>query len=56
MKLYRLECCDQDGNIEVNGYFLSNIHAEEQKQRMDLYPENIRYGIKQVVIEIETED
>ena len=56
MKLYKLECCDQYGNQEDNGYFINKKNAEKAKEEMDNYPMNTKYGIKQAIIEIETED
>ena len=56
MKLYKLECLNEDGHIEENGYYLDKKNAELAKAEMDGYKRNIKYGIKQNVVEIETED
>jgi len=56
MKLYRLECLNEDGNIEENGYFLNKENAEKAKSDMDSWKRNGKYGIYQNIIEIETED
>lgn len=56
MKLYRLECLNEDGDIECNGYYLNKENAELVKAEMDGYRMNTRYEIKQNIVEIETED
>ena len=56
MKIYKLECLTEDGNIEVNGYFFNIENAEKKKDEIDQYPMNTRYGIKQSIIEIDTKD
>ena len=56
MKLYRIECLNEDGHIECNGYFLQKENAEKACAEMDEYPMNKKYGIKQQIVEIETED
>ena len=56
MIFYRLECLNEDGDIEENGYFIKKENAELSKKEIDGYKRNIRYGIKQNIIEIETED
>ena len=56
MKLYRIECLTEDGNIECNGYFLQKENAEKAGAKLDEYPRNKRYGIIQQIVEIETED
>jgi hypothetical protein len=56
MKLYKLECYDQYGNYECNGYYLIIENAKEVKKEHDNYKSNLKYGIKQMIVEIETED
>ena len=56
MKLYKLECLNEDGNIECNGYYLNKQNAELDKAEMDKYRRNIKYDIKQHIVEIETKD
>ncbi len=56
MKLYKLECLNEDGQIENNGYYLKKENAENAKSEMDSWGGNISYGIVQNIIEIETED
>ena len=31
MKLYRLECLTEDGDIECNGYFINKENAEKSR-------------------------
>lgn len=56
MELFKLECLTEDGSIETNGYFLSIDNALIAKLEHDNYKMNLRYGIKQNIIQIETED
>ena len=56
MKLYKLECINEDGAIECNGYYINEENAEKACAEMDEYPMNKKYGIKQEIVEIETED
>jgi len=56
MKIYKLECTDQYGYLESNGYFINKGNAEHCKKLIDNYPQNKRYSIIQSIIEIETED
>lgn len=56
MKLYKLQCLNEDGNFESNGYFLKYENAEKRKKEMDSWKMNTRYDIIQNIIEIETED
>tara|TARA_R110000787_G_scaffold262004_1_gene367356 strand:+ start:414 stop:605 length:192 start_codon:yes stop_codon:yes gene_type:complete len=56
MKLYKLECLNTDGDIEENGYYLNRENAELVKTKMDGYKILTKYGIKQNIVEIETED
>lgn len=56
MKFYRLQCLNEDGNIERNGYFLKRENAVKRKTEMDSWKMNTRYGIVQDIIEVETED
>ena len=56
MKLYKLECQDQQGYDEENGYYLDKEKAIKAKKEMDEYPENKKYGIRQNIKEIETVD
>ena len=53
MKLYRLECLTEDGDIECNGYYINKENAEKAGAEMDEYPMNKKYGIIQQIIEIE---
>ena len=56
MKLYRLECLTEDGDIECNGYYISKDNAEKAGAEMDEYSMNKKYGIIQQIVEIETQD
>lgn len=56
MKAYKLQCLNEDGMIESNGYYSTLEKAEKEKAEMDSWPMNTRYGIKQDIIEIEIED
>ena len=56
MKLFKMTCLNEDGDIETNGYFIDKINAEKAKIEMDIFPMNTRYNIKQNIVEIETED
>lgn len=56
MKLYRLECLTEDGDIECNGYYINKENAEKAGAEMDEYPMNKKYGIIQQIVEIETQD
>lgn len=56
MKIYKLECVNEDGQKEENGYFLHKENAEIFKREMDTWRMNSKYGIEQHIIEIETED
>ena len=56
MKLWKLECLNQDGQNENNGYFLKEINADMCKEDLDGGRENIKYGIIQNKIIIYTMD
>jgi len=56
MKLYKLECLNEDGQIENNGYYIYKENANKAKRYLDCDRRNEIYGIKQNVIEIETKD
>lgn len=56
VRLFKLECINEDGDIENNGYFLKRENAEKRKAEMDDWPGNKRYDIIQKIIEVETED
>ena len=56
MKLYKLECYNEDGDHETNGYFINKENAEKAGKEMDEFPMNKKYGIIQQVVEIDTED
>ena len=51
-----LECLNEDGDIETNGYFIHKENAALAKAELDGDKRNTRYGIKQSIVEIETED
>lgn len=53
MIIYKLECTNQHGEIESNGYFLSEKHAEICKEEHDNHPCNKKYDIIQHIVEIE---
>jgi len=53
MIIYKLECTNQHGEIEVNGYFLNKEYAKICKKENDEHPCNKKYGIIQHIIEIE---
>ena len=56
MKLYKLECLNEDGDFECNGYYINKENAEKACAEMDEYPMNKKYGIIQQIVEIETQD
>lgn len=56
MDIYILQCLNEDGKIEINGYFRYAINAEKARIRRDNYPENLKYEIKHEIIHTETED
>ena len=56
MKFYKLEGLTEYGTFEENGYFINKVNAEKTKEEMDNHPMNSRYGIKQNIVEIETDD
>ena len=56
MKLFKLECLNEDGDIEINGYFIYKENAALAKAKLDSDNRNTRYDIKQNIVEIETED
>lgn len=51
--IYKIECLNQDGQIEINGHYRHKADAEMMAKKMDNYPENKRYNIIQMIIEIE---
>ena len=53
MIIYKLECTNEDGNIEDNGYFFKKEDAEICKEEHDNHPCYKKYGIIQRVVEIE---
>jgi hypothetical protein len=53
MIIYKLECLNEDGAIECNGYYEDKKDAEIAKKEVDEYPMNKRYGIKQNITEEE---
>lgn len=52
MIIYRVECLNEDGNIEINGHFLNKDDAERHKEMEDNLSTNKKYGIRQHIIEI----
>jgi len=56
MKLYKLECQDQQGYKKEIGYYLDKRKAIKAKKEIDECPENKKYGIRQNIVEIETVD
>ena len=56
MKFYKIECLNQDGHIECNGYFCNKHIAEDVAKELNNFTINKIYGIVNEVIEIETED
>lgn len=56
VKIYRLECVNEDGNLECNGYYFNRAIAEKEGKKMDEYPMNKKYSIIQKVVEIEMDD
>jgi len=56
MNFYRLECTTEDGLIECNGYFLKKENAEAYKKELDESPYNMKYNIKQHIVECEMSD
>lgn len=51
--IYEIVCLNQDGDRETQGFYLSKKQAENIKLVLDKYPENIKYGITQNVVEHE---
>jgi hypothetical protein len=51
--IYKLECLNEDGATECNGYYEDKEDAEIAKKEIDEYPMNKRYGIKQHIVEEE---
>jgi len=51
MTIYELQCLNEDGNIESNGFFFYKKNAEKAKNKIDKYPCNAKYNIKQNIIE-----
>lgn len=51
LKIYYLSALEEDGNIYVNGYFLSREEAEAEKKRLDKVKINIKYGVVQTINE-----
>ena len=56
MILYILECWNQYGTRETNGYYLDINNAQKRKEELDSYPENKKHGIEQYILPIQTED
>lgn len=52
IRIYRVECLTEDGDIEVNGHFKDRKIAELMKAEHDMNKRNIKYGIKQNIVEI----
>lgn len=52
IRIYRVECLTEDGDIEVNGHFKDKKLAELMKAEHDKNKRNIKYGIKQNIVEI----
>lgn len=53
MKSYKLECLNEDGDLETNGYFLKLEMAKKEKSKLDFEPHNKKFRIKQNIVEIE---
>lgn len=53
MTIYELSCLNEDGKIESNGFYRDKDDAESSKKVIDEFPMNVRYGIKQNIIEHE---
>jgi|AntAceMinimDraft_16_1070373.scaffolds.fasta_scaffold625118_2 hypothetical protein len=56
MKLYKLECLTEDGQLEENGYYKKKENAGKAKKEMDKWEQNLKYNSVQNIIEIETVD
>ena len=56
MKVYKLECLTEDGDIECNGYYFNKENAETAAEKINEYPMNKKYNIIQQIVEIETND
>lgn len=52
MIIYRVECVNEDGKLEINGHFLNKSDAEKHKQMEDNLSINKKYGISQDIVEI----
>ena len=52
-KAYKIECVNEDGNTENNGYYFKKEEAEKEAKILDEQPGNKRYAIIPHVIEIE---
>lgn len=51
--IYKLECLDNHGQIECNGYFISYNLALKEKEYLDNLKENKKYGIIQNIVKIQ---
>lgn len=56
IRIFKLECLTEDGDMETNGYYKTRKAAELKKAELDKYPMNLKYGIKQQIVEIDLED
>jgi hypothetical protein len=56
IRIFKLECLTEDGDMETNGYYRTKEAAELKKAELDKYRRNIKYGIKQQIVEIDLED
>ena len=53
MTIYELNCANQYGVIECNGYYLHKKDAETSKIVIDEFPQNKRFSIEQHIVEHE---
>ena len=56
MVIYHVNCLTEDGTIESNGYFFNKENAKKCKDELDKQKNNLHYGIKQNINEIEMRD
>lgn len=56
IRIFKLKCLTEDGDMETNGYYKTREAAELKKDELDKYPMNLKYGIKQQIVEIDLED
>jgi hypothetical protein len=56
MKIYMIECTNEDGRQENGGCFINIENAEKEKIVLENQLRNLKYGIKYYIQEVETND